>query len=694
MGCCSSNRRRASSRSRLSAALTAASKPSVESLASRAAATATVTPDSAGTNSTARGSASTNKSHHAQLTRFERSARSSSSFSSSSTMPSSSSSPPDAKQLCTRLKAVLALQSRLALGRPWHPRDRGMLQGTLSMLYHGVEHDAREKLKADKEKKREETLAAAAEAADAKALSMMFLDPREAALALAQQKMEREQQQAHSDSSASASPSGSLTSSPRHAGAVAPAAAASIPPPLSPECSVCFTTFGTEWEGVVSVRVRASLCGHASLCAECFRTYLSQAVAEGIVLPYLRCPEPGCKRPLDHRDLAAAPMSPEQHEMFEKEYNAKRDAAIKRNEKAVERRAMRQQEALAAVAAQAGAPVAAAAAAATLTDSDEELPRRRRSRAGTEQHGSPASGRRRKSSAAVAPASGRRKSSTSAASSSSAAASDEEHDTDVVPAAPALTPAVARPPPPAPFLTNDELLRLALLHLSKVLLQCRDWVPCGTHPLGSMDAEEEGEESKEAEAADATPAPSAPAASADPTPAPAAASTESSAPASSTTASSPSSPCPFGFVVTPALQRGAATRTSDKLKKCELCGLLQIVVGKSAAAAVKHDDAMQAMIESGALRPCPQCTALNMKDYGLCNVLQCHACQIWWNWESRATGSSSQQLKDLARRTGTMWMPGELQYQQKLQREDPTAFKDLLARNGIEYNPNYIRGSR
>lgn len=356
---------------------------------------------------------------------------------------------------------------------------------------------------------------------------------------------------------------------------------------------------------------------------------------------------------------------------------------------------MRQQEALAAVAAQAGTPVAAAAAT-TLSDSDEDLPRRRRSRAGNEQHGSPASGRRRKSCAAVAPASGRRKSSASAASSSSAAASDEEHDTDVVPAAPALTPAVALPPPPAPFLTNDELLRLALLHLSKVLLQCRDWVPCGTHPLGSMDAEEEGddkEESKEAEAADATPASSAPAA----TPAPAftaAVSTESSAPASSSTASSPSSSCPFGFVVTPALQRGAATRTSDKLKKCELCGLLQIVVGKSAAAAVKHDDAMQAMIESGALRPCPQCTALNMKDYGLCNVLQCHACQIWWNWESRATGSSSQQLKDLARRTGTMWMPGELQYQQKLQREDPAAFKDLLARNGIEYNPNYIRGSR
>ena len=66
---------------------------------------------------------------------------------------------------------------------------------------------------------------------------------------------------------------------------------------------------------------------------------------------------------------------------------------------------------------------------------------------------------------------------------------------------------------------------------------------------------------------------------------------------------------------------------------------------------------------------------------------------VRWNWESRQTGKNSSALKDLARRTGTMWMPGELQYQQKLQREDPEAFKALLARNGIEYNPNYIRGS-
>jgi hypothetical protein len=35
---------------------------------------------------------------------------------------------------------------------------------------------------------------------------------------------------------------------------------------------------------------------------------------------------------------------------------------------------------------------------------------------------------------------------------------------------------------------------------------------------------------------------------------------------------------------------------------------------------------------------------------------------------------------------------GELHYQQDLQRRDPKAFQALLERNGIKYDPNYIRG--
>ena len=35
---------------------------------------------------------------------------------------------------------------------------------------------------------------------------------------------------------------------------------------------------------------------------------------------------------------------------------------------------------------------------------------------------------------------------------------------------------------------------------------------------------------------------------------------------------------------------------------------------------------------------------------------------------------------------------GELRYQQELERSNPQEFKALLERNGIQYNPNYVRG--
>lgn len=35
---------------------------------------------------------------------------------------------------------------------------------------------------------------------------------------------------------------------------------------------------------------------------------------------------------------------------------------------------------------------------------------------------------------------------------------------------------------------------------------------------------------------------------------------------------------------------------------------------------------------------------------------------------------------------------GELRYQQELERHNPSEFKALLERNGIKYNPNYVRG--
>jgi hypothetical protein len=507
---------------------------------------------------------------------------------------------------------------------------------------------------------------------------------------------------------------------------------------------VCYSSFGSEWEGVTCVRVRASLCGHASLCAECFTTYLRSCVQEGIVMPFIRCPEPGCKLPLDHRDLASRAPSLAQAQVFESQYEHERELAIRRDERAVERKAARKAAAVAAAAAEAGLlasqpsawPPSSSSSSAVpdaahnheeedganiaanflLLDSgsDEETDRRAVRRGSKVASGSP----RRKASRfqQQQQQQQRRKSSSSASSSSECADNAVAAPGALVASAPAvagadapLTPPVAPPMNAASsalpdyFLPNDLLLQLARLHLHKALHQCRDWLPCGTHPLGSGDeaataadakakaevpaAADDSSEERKSDDDDSSPSPASASAGATNAAAP---SPSTAAPSATRSSSSPA--CPFGFVLAPAWT--AAGKAKDKLKKCDHCGELQIVVNKSAhMAAVAHDPGMQAMLDAGTLRPCPQCDALNMKDYGLCNVLQCHTCQIWWNWESRATGKSAQALKDLARRTGTMWLPGELQYNTTLQRTNLPAFIDLLKRNGVEYDPNFVRGA-
>jgi hypothetical protein len=79
--------------------------------------------------------------------------------------------------------------------------------------------------------------------------------------------------------------------------------------------------------------------------------------------------------------------------------------------------------------------------------------------------------------------------------------------------------------------------------------------------------------------------------------------------------------------------------------------------------------------------------------HGICNVINCEQCGVWWNWRSGETGRSSKELKDKARARGTLWEPGELSFQQNLQQSDPAAFKSLLERNGMAFDPNYRRGS-
>ncbi|ETO05798.1 hypothetical protein RFI_31597 [Reticulomyxa filosa] len=141
--------------------------------------------------------------------------------------------------------------------------------------------------------------------------------------------------------------------------------------------------------------------------------------------------------------------------------------------------------------------------------------------------------------------------------------------------------------------------------------------------------------------------------------------------------------CQYGFVL--------FKEEKDEIqKKCECCELVQTVSRNP----IKSDQGFQELLKSGVLRLCPKCQFPTMKDKGLCNVMQCGQCGIWWNWRTYEFGNSSRDLKNKARSYGTLWEPGELEYQQGLQREKPEEFKKLLERNGIPYDPNYVRDGK
>jgi len=117
--------------------------------------------------------------------------------------------------------------------------------------------------------------------------------------------------------------------------------------------------------------------------------------------------------------------------------------------------------------------------------------------------------------------------------------------------------------------------------------------------------------------------------------------------------------------------------------KCHYCGTKQ--------AAVVDKDIMK-LYRTGAMRDCPVCKFPHMRDKGMCNIMQCGQCQIWWNWKSYDCGDSMAVLKLKARNDKTLWEPGELEYQRMLERTKPEEFRSLLEKNGIKYNPNYKRG--
>jgi len=142
--------------------------------------------------------------------------------------------------------------------------------------------------------------------------------------------------------------------------------------------------------------------------------------------------------------------------------------------------------------------------------------------------------------------------------------------------------------------------------------------------------------------------------------------------------------CEFGWIVTD-------TNVSKKHRlKCSACNKKHTVCKDP----MESDQAFNELIKSGVLRQCPKCKLPTIKDKGMCNIIHCGKCGMHWNWKTRETGTSSSMLKNKARVNGTLWEPGELAYQQQLQRSNLPEFIKLLERNGIKYDANYVRGTR
>merc|ERR1719445_1298579 len=99
---------------------------------------------------------------------------------------------------------------------------------------------------------------------------------------------------------------------------------------------------------------------------------------------------------------------------------------------------------------------------------------------------------------------------------------------------------------------------------------------------------------------------------------------------------------------------------TEKEVECENCGERQTVKKKT-----EFDEGFKAMLAAGKIRTCPKCDFAHMKDKGLCNVLQCGKCKIWWNWRTKDMANTQKGLKQIARANKTLWEPGELEYQMK-----------------------------
>ena len=138
------------------------------------------------------------------------------------------------------------------------------------------------------------------------------------------------------------------------------------------------------------------------------------------------------------------------------------------------------------------------------------------------------------------------------------------------------------------------------------------------------------------------------------------------------------------FVVCDKCEFGVCKSSNPTIHDCPNC-LVPLPV-------VVIDDTMQKMLDDGSMRKAPCCGQLHVKQHGVCNIIQCQACNMFFNWSSNDVGKDSKVLKQKARQANTLWQPGEQEFQANLAATDKQAFIKLLEDNGVKYDPNYVPG--
>jgi len=67
------------------------------------------------------------------------------------------------------------------------------------------------------------------------------------------------------------------------------------------------------------------------------------------------------------------------------------------------------------------------------------------------------------------------------------------------------------------------------------------------------------------------------------------------------------------------------TFEGKKAVTCDVCYMEQEITRDKGA-----DEGFYEMVKAGTIRLCPMCDHPHMKDKGMCNIMQCPKCSIWW----------------------------------------------------------------